>query len=403
MYVDSGTRTGVVPLPPGPTALPGGAARLARLPGGNVQGSLPLRCSSNVAAVSRKGFGGLLALGLVLGVPGSSAAATQTFGSALATTPNATFGCELEPFLANSNGDFAFAPSGQPDCTWRQEGVFGSTTDSRFSSVPGDGRIVKVEVRSGPNPAPLRFVVLRQLGNTGATQDTQCCFFVSETAPVQLQPNAVSSFAVNIPVQRNTIQGIRAFDLMGISAASNTGSLPLLEVGPHNAFMVTTPGAVDAGYFYPRLGADPNDSGGGRHEQGISGIELTVRWTWQSANATPGAGGGGPGSGAPTLGSRLAAVRAGRALIALACGGNAACQGQLQLLAAGAGTATSGTKPITYGKARFAIPAGGNAKITVNLTGAAKRLLRKRARLTAVVRLIPTGGAATSSSITLRR
>ncbi len=356
---------------------------------------------------------------LVLLAAPSARATTTTFGSGLGAAPDTTLGCETAPFIANPNGDFGFQASNQPDCTWRQTGVFGSASDPRFSSVPGDGRITKVEVRSGPNPAPLRFVVIRQLGNAGATQDTQCCFFVSETAPVTPAPNAVSTFVVSIPVQRNTLDGVRAFDLMAVSAVSGTGTLPLLQTGPQNTFATTQSGAVDAGFFYPRMGAEPNDTGGGRREQGISGVELTVRWTWASADdpslAAPQPAPQAPQPGpvvpaaaaapvAPSLARTSARLRDGRAQIALACKGNAACAGQLELLARSAGTRAAATKKaVSYGRASYAVKAGGKATIKLKLGTKGKRAVRGRQRLEAVLVLTPKGGKAVRRQLTLRR
>lgn len=363
----------------------------------------------------------LLILLLLVAAPGARATVT-TFGSGLGTAPDGTVGCDVTPVIANPNGDFAFQPSGQPDCTWRQTGVFGSATDPRFSSVPGDGRITKVEVRSGPNPAPLRFVVIRQLGNAGATQDTQCCFFVSETAPMTLAPNAISTFDVNIAVQRNTLDGVRAFDLMAVSAAAGAGTLPLLQTGPQNTFAITQNGAVDAGFFYPRMGTQPNDTGGGRREQGISGIELTVRWTWVSADDPSLAPGPAPGTVTPQPGPVVpvtpapaaapvpglvrstAAVRDGRAAIALTCKGNALCAGQLELLArTGTARAAASKGATSYGKASYSVKAGAKASVKIKLGTKGRSALRKHKRLKAVLVLTPKGGKAVRRQLTLTR
>jgi len=375
----------------------------------------------------------LLLLALLL--PAAASATITTIGSTLQTPPNAGFGCESVPQITGIDGSQTLVASGQPDCTWRQTGVFGSDTDPRFSSVPGDGRITKVEVLTGANPAPLRFVIIRQLGNVGGTANSQCCFFKSETLPMPMRPNQVNTFDVNIPVERNTLNGIRAFDLVAISATTGQGTLPLLETGPHNINTVLTPGAVDVGYFYPRMGANPNDAGGGRLEAGTSGLELTVRWTWVSADdpsLTPGGGGGGGGGGgtdngggggggtdnggggtqnppvlpkAPTLAGTTARIKANRAPLTLRCAAAAACAGKLQLLAPTAkkGARAAAKQPVSYGKATYKLKAGGKATVKIALTPAARKLLRKRAKVAAVLQLTPTGGKATTKKVTLRR
>jgi hypothetical protein len=139
---------------------------------------------------------------------------------------------------AAGTGTFYMTPSGTADCTWRQQGVYqGSPADTRFSSVPGDGTITRIAVRSGPNPAPLRFVIIRQYAAPGEGGTTQCCFFEYEQPnEVQPRPNDVTTFDVNMPVRRNTINGAPAIDLIGFSARSGTGSLPLHSNGQNNAF-----------------------------------------------------------------------------------------------------------------------------------------------------------------------
>jgi hypothetical protein len=336
-----------------------------------------------------------LALAAAAGLlaPASAGATVTTFGSTLTAAPDAAFGCEVAPFIADTNGNNGFGASGQPDCTWRQQGVFASATDPRFSSVPGDGRITRVEVLTAKNPAPLRFVVIRQLGNVGGTQNSQCCFFVSETAPVRLAPDTLNSIPLDIPVERNTLKGIRAFDLMGISAASNTGALPLREVGPHNIFATTQPGTVSAGYFYPRMGSVGNDTGGGRPEQGVSGIELTVRWTWVSADdprLNP----------VPALGARSATVRDNAAALALRCAASAACVGRLALLARATGARAAASA--SYGTAAYRIAKGRRATVRVRLNAAGRRALRRRSPLTVTASFSPAHGKAVRRTLTLR-
>ena len=342
-------------------------------------------------------------MGIGLALPTAASAETRTFGSPLTAAPGPTFGCELMPTLRlDASGNYDLVPSGVPDCTWRQSGVFGNLADPRFSSVPGDGRITRVEVRAGPNPAPLRFVVLSQLGNVGGTENSQCCFFVSETAPVALQPNVINTFAVNIPVQRNTLDGIRRFDLMGISAASGTGTLPLAQVGPVNAFQMTTPGSVNAGFWYPRMSGNGQDLGGGRREDGMPNVEVLVRWTWDSAPAAGGQTTPTPIAPGAALRGATGQVRRGNALIPLLCNGDAVCVGQLQLLQARAGSAAS-KKAKSYGKARYSIPAGGKATVKIKLNRTAKKLLKRKRRLTVRLRLTPQGGIAVTSRVKLKR
>ena len=134
--------------------------------------------------MSRKAFFAVVLLGLA--IPGKSFGLTTTFGSDLTATPNVTFGCETAPQLSFQNlGFYEFVASGQPSCTWRQLGVFGVVTDTHASTVPGDGTITSVSIKSGPNPAPLRVTVVRLLApneNGGINSDKAvCCYFVGES------------------------------------------------------------------------------------------------------------------------------------------------------------------------------------------------------------------------------
>lgn len=363
-----------------------------------------------------RAFVGLGVLAWSLATCGSAAAQSQTLGSPLTAEPNISVGCETKPTIVDSTGNYAALPSGVADCTWRQSGVFGVLTDPRFSSVPGTGRITSISVRSGPNPAPIRFVVMRHF----AFINDECCFFVSETAPVQPRPNAITTFQTNILVERNQRDGIQpAVDLIGISAASGTGSLPFSSTGRNNTFQFTEPGSVNAGFFYPRMGAVPNDSGGGRREEGFPGVELLMRWTWcPAAGLTngpggcvggpvpgpgPGPGGPGPGAAGPALRSQAAAVARGRALIDLICNGSAVCRGRLELLSLGAVTNATTGGPTRYGTRRFELQPGGNAILQVKLKRKAKKLLKTNGTFQASVVLTPEGGAPTTGVVTLTR
>ena len=106
----------------------------------------------------------LVVLGLV-GAPVAAAqtATTTTFGSPLENAPNVGPGCEARPWVASDLDSLTLTASGQPSCTWMQLGQFGVQADTRRGNAPGNGRITAVEVRSGPNPAPFRVTVLRQI------------------------------------------------------------------------------------------------------------------------------------------------------------------------------------------------------------------------------------------------
>jgi hypothetical protein len=372
------------------------------------------------------------ALAALLVAPvGANAAATQ-FGSSLAPGPVLGFGCNAKPGLTNSPnwGDFGLFPNNEPGgCTWSQAGVWGlnSGSDPRTRSVPSDGRILAAEVLSGANPSPISITIFKQLAQPGV--GSACCFFVSDTGPFQLTPNAVTTIPLNIPVERNTKEGVLGVDLVSISAENDGGSLPLREAGPHNVLSIPD-GDPMAGAFYPRLGRIPNDSQGGRHEiqEGVPGLELLVRWTFCAAgdaSCTPGAAPAGPAPAAPPaptptpgpapkgaggpitprLAGNQAAVEGAKALVGLVCGGDAACEGKLSLLGSTATASVAGKKPkpVVYGSASYKLAAGAKGTVKVTLNAKGKALLRKHAKATVTLRLAPKGGTATTAKLTLSR
>jgi hypothetical protein len=149
--------------------------------------------------------------------------------------------------------------------------------------VPANGTITNIAVRSGPNPALMSFVVVRQLSLPGT--GTACCSLAQQTPLVRPNPNGITNFAVNLPVERNVNPStqIATADYVGVSAVSGTGLLPLAGNGLHNTLAhSSTPGNPQAGFWYPRLGAFPNDgpNGGGRRESGIPGMEVLIQWSW---------------------------------------------------------------------------------------------------------------------------
>jgi len=370
-------------------------------------------------------------LAALLLVPvGASAAATQ-FGSSLAPGPTLSFGCNAKPSLYDASGNYGLFVNNEPGgCTWSQAGVWGlnSGSDPRTRSVPSDGRIIAAEVLSGPNPSPISITIFKQLAQPG--MGSACCFFVSDTGPFQLTPNAVTTLPLNIPVERNTKEGVLGVDLVSVSAENDGGSLPLREAGPHNALSIPD-GNPMAGAFYPRLGRIPNDSQGGRHEllEGVPGIELLVRWTFCPAGdvtCTPGAAPpaapapaappattpapgptpkGAGGTAAPRLAGNQAAVDGGKALVNLVCGGDATCEGKLSLLGSPATASIAAKKPKlpVYGTASYKLAAGAKGTVKVTLNAKGKKLLRNHAKATVTLRLAPKGGTATTAKLTLSR
>ena len=142
----------------------------------------------------------------------------------------------------------------------------------------------------------MRFVVVRLFGGGS----NKCCFFDGrQTGLIRPRPNQVQSFPVNFTVESNTnpFNGLKTQDYIAVSPVSGTGVIPMRGNGRHNVFNDYFAGNTVAAFLYPRLGAQPNDSGGGRQEDNRPGFEVLLQAVWCPAGQTCGAGGGGGAGG----------------------------------------------------------------------------------------------------------
>jgi hypothetical protein len=182
------------------------------------------------------------AAALVAGAAGASAAETR--GSALANPANTTFGCEALVDQDVDMGTWILTPGTTPDCTWWARLPLDASIDGPTSpAVPGSGFVTKVRIKSGPNPAPLRVAIMRSVdGLTPEASETApgCCAGVAESEEFTPLPNAISEVQVNLPVVRSEdpAAGTRTYDIVGVTADANTGSLPIFDAGPETHGLV---------------------------------------------------------------------------------------------------------------------------------------------------------------------
>lgn len=366
---------------------------------------------SNVSTVRRLGIVTSVCLASLALASVSPAQAVER-GATLdaARAPNFDSDCTTKPFVDVNDPNLAYTPvaSGQASCTWWQTGVFGARDDPRTGYVPGDGVITTVAVRSGPNPAPIRFVIVRQL--TQATQgvpsgDPECCFFVRETAPVTPTANAVSSFTVNLPVESNRGTNVVTDDIIGVSAQSGTGSLPIFAVpGQTNANAFTQPGTVDASATYPAMGALANDTGGGRRPEGFAGFELQLRYTFVPAAGTISPGPPtrlGP-TDVTTIGGGVLRPIGGALDVTLNCL-QVTCAGSLKILSRSPVTAAAANKKIrSLGTRKFSLKKGKGRKVQIKLNALGRKLARSKSTKVKVVVDLGSVGT-TTRNLTLKR
>jgi len=366
-----------------------------------------------VAAMPGAAFlrAGVVAFVGALAVVAPAAAQTVDRGAPLdpARAPNFNSDCQTKPQPDINDPNLAYVPvaSGQGSCTWWQTGVFGAPNDPRNGYVPGDGVITTVSVRSGPTPAPLRFAIVRQLTQaTGGipSGDSECCFFVRETAPVQPTPNAVSTFTVNLPVESNRGASVVTNDILALSALSGTGSLPIFAIpGQTNANAYTQPGTVDASATFPALGALPNDTGGGRRPEGFAGFELQLQYRFVSGPGTisPGAPVRLGPTDITTIGGNVLRPIGGAFDVVLNCL-QTTCRGSINVLTRAPVAAAAAKKIRSVGTARFSLKKGKGRKVKIRLNALGRKLARRGSSKVKVVVDLGSVGT-TTRNLTLRR
>ena len=210
----------------------------------------------------------LLPLLVLLSMPGSAGASIH--GSSLRLAPNLPIGCSQAPIRDSITGAAVLAPTGQTSCTYRSLGVL-----NRFgggSYVPGNGRIVRFSVRSGPNPAPLRLTIM--MASPGL-----CCTARFFGPVVRPRANRITTFATNVRVFRTfsrdpNVGKQQVQDAVGISAVG-PGTLPLRSTPGAGGF---TSGLPIVQHWHPRVTLNQP-----RNEDAytMTGVELLFRWEWR--------------------------------------------------------------------------------------------------------------------------
>jgi hypothetical protein len=309
-----------------------------------------------------------------------------------------------------SDPSYVFVSNGQPSCSWWQQGVSGVqfNTDPRTGFVGGTGTVTSITVKTGGNPAPLRFFAGRQLTpaqNGHPAGNPQCCFFLYERGPFQPTPNTTSTFTVNMPVENSRGPTIITNDFIGFSANSGTGTLPLARVdGQDNNFSYGQTGTLNAGGFWPAFGQLTNDQGGGRTAGGYGGIEVLLRYTLSAGSGTVPA----PPIRFP-VNTRIAEIGGsvlrpiGRDLDVIINCLQARCNGALDLLT-GNGARAAVKKPAksrSLGTIRFSITHGKHpVRVKLNKLGR-KLAKRKSTKVTSVITF--SGGPTLTKQMTMTK
>lgn len=222
----------------------------------------------------------ILVLALAAFALAATTASARWYGSTLRDSPNAPYGCEAALTRAVLGG-LELSPSNQSSCTYRHGGYLGSGRPTFL--VPGSGRITRIRVKVGANPAKLRLVVLtgstRVDPFTGRDQPGTytCCTARRVGKAFRPKANAVTSKKVNVRVEevREKELNYRIHSTDGLAlSAEGPGSLPLHIRQSAGGFDSGTP--IATGYWPATGKGDPRVDG-----YSMTGIDVLFQWDWR--------------------------------------------------------------------------------------------------------------------------
>lgn len=354
-------------------------------------------------------------------IVGAASPAKADLGPANPPAPNLNHGCELKP-MPNMFGNFSPVPSGSPDCTWFQ------STPANLGSqitgfVPANGAITSVRIRTGANPAPLRFSVIQTIHSpltaTGAripgVTNSACCFGRQQTGFIRLPANRTTTIPLNFRVQNYVDRANRqaVADMIAITARSGTGNLPVRVNGAPNTANILAPGNTNVGLLYPGIAPGQIRT----QSTGMPQAMLTARFSFCSSGTARSsvdsvARGDKTGklrvssrsgvqtratrSCRPTATSARPQVRSGSARVVVACHGSRACKGAVTI------RNRSGRKAV-IGKRKINLKAGQTRTIAVKLNSAARKTIKRKKRLNARIQISASKLPSSSRNVTLVR
>jgi hypothetical protein len=220
--------------------------------------------------VRRRSITFALSLIAVAGATLPVTADARFFGGRLNAPANVGFGCEAAPVLDPITGVPSLFASGQRTCTFRHIGYI--NTNRITSIVPASGRIVRIRVRAGRNPAPLRLTILG--ASSSIANGFSCCTARRFGRVFRPRPNRVTTIRTNVRVRRSNPNGATQFNDVVALSAVGPGTLPMRDQGTAGTF---TPGTALTALWYPLTGrGDPR-------VEAISadGLDLLFQWDFR--------------------------------------------------------------------------------------------------------------------------
>jgi hypothetical protein len=222
----------------------------------------------------------------VLAIAGATAAIPATasakwYGSTLQGPANATYGCEAA-MVADGLGSIVLTPTNQTSCTYRHGGYLFNLGRPTFL-VPASGRIKRIRVKSGPNPAKLRLTILSGSSrvDTFSGQDLPgtytCCTARYIGKAFRPRPNAITTKRVNAKVSnvRSKDINIRIHSSDGVALTAVGPGTVSLSIGPDlGSFNSGTPTAIG---YWPFTGrGEPRVDG-----YSMTGIDVLFQWDFR--------------------------------------------------------------------------------------------------------------------------
>jgi hypothetical protein len=220
----------------------------------------------------------LLTAAVALALAGPASA--RWYGSTMQGTANATYGCE-SALILGALGGIELAPTNQRSCTYRHGGYLDSPRPT--SIVPASGRVTRIQVKSGANPARLRLTVLTGSSrvstfNGADLPGTYTCCTARYVGPAfRPKANATTTLRTNVPVQNLVSKAIQ-------NRIHSSDGLALSAVGPGTLPLHLTPAVGEIATGTPLLtGFFPSTAVGEPRVDGytMAGIDLLFRWDFQ--------------------------------------------------------------------------------------------------------------------------
>jgi len=368
----------------------------------------------------------VLAILIVLPVPASASAVT--------------FGSNLNAHQSNSNvtcGDFnIFQYAGRVGCSAYTSGNASNPGDTSATHVipfpdprPNgnqSGTITEVTFKPAPGaPAgPARLSVVEYVRDANSTQNPGLVQDIADSATFTMAPGAdgLVHVATNLPARSlyNPNDNSYRFDALVVSMLDNTTPIPAdlnsqflsAWISPY-VDIPSTQGDLTVPLPADRQGT--GCCGFGPNPFYAVGAWSSLGEVLMQAELTINTAGGGGGNQAPTVTPPTVTpptvtrplrfgrgrVAGNRAMLPLTCALDTTCAGLLQLLPQ-AGAAKKRKKTVVYGRTRFSVPAHKTRRVKVKLTGAGKKLLRRRKSARMLARAT-IGSQVATATVTIRR